>query len=141
MNRYVFAYNEMWSPHQVHDLLEKLSGESIPREYIGLEALQARIKDADAKLADRPDDLAFIALSQQKVAAQYQISLGVRGDNTPEYAKYLGYLTAKELYPDMSFRKFEDYLQEVVDGKAKGVYEELRARLAARKEESNLERR
>ena len=48
------------------------------------------------------------------------------GHNTPEYAKYLGYVTSKELYPDMSFIKYEDYLKEVVDGKAKGVYEDMK---------------
>lgn len=59
------------------------------------------------------------------------MSWGIRGDNTPEYAKYLGYLTSKELYPDFQPTSFEDYTREVFDGKAKTVYDELRARWEA----------
>ena len=114
----------MWSQNRVYDVLEKLSGESIPRQYESLETLEQRIIDADAKGESDPND--FMTLLS-KVSSQYEISWGIRGDNTPEYAKYLGYLTSKELYPDMTFTKFEDYLQEVLDGKAETVYEQLRA--------------
>lgn len=31
---------------------------------------------------------------------QYYKSYGIRGDNSPEAAKYLGYLDFKDLYPD-----------------------------------------
>ncbi len=59
------------------------------------------------------------------------ISWGIRGDNTPEYAKYLGYVTCKELYPDMNFLSFEKYMKhEVLPGKAKGVYGDLMAQMA-----------
>lgn len=30
----VLAYNEMWSPNQVYDLLERLSGEKLERKYV-----------------------------------------------------------------------------------------------------------
>ncbi len=50
------------------------------------------------------------------------ISWGIRGDNTPAYAKYLGYVTSKALYPDMKFTAFEEHLPKVVEGRAKGVY-------------------
>ena len=61
------------------------------------------------------------------------ISWGIRGDNTAEYAKYLGYVTSKELYPDLKFTSFEEYLHEVLAGEAKGVYQELMAQPAAAK--------
>ena len=54
----------------------------------------------------------------QKVLAQYDLSLGIRGENTPEYAKYLGYLGGKKLYPYITFLPFESYVQDVLDGKA-----------------------
>lgn len=54
--------------------------------------------------------------------AEYQLSWGVRGDNTPEYAKYLGYVTSKELYPDFKPVDFTEYLQTVIEGTAKGIY-------------------
>ncbi|KAG7125611.1 pinoresinol-lariciresinol reductase 3 like protein [Verticillium longisporum] len=40
--------------------------------------------------------------------AQYFYTLAVRGDNTPENAKYLGYLDARELYPDLQPRSWKD---------------------------------
>lgn len=54
-------------------------------------------------------------------------SWGVRGDNTPEYAKFLGYLTSKELYPDLKYRTLEEYLYEVLEGTAKAVYQDNEA--------------
>jgi len=61
-----------------------------------------------------------------RIGSEYKLSWGVRGDNTPEYAKYLGYLTSKELYPDLQFRSFEDFLKELLAGKGKAVYEHIR---------------
>jgi hypothetical protein len=54
--------------------------------------------------------------------AEYQLSWGLRGDNNPEYAKYLGYVTSKELYPDFEPIDFQAYLDTVVNGTAKGIY-------------------
>lgn len=53
---------------------------------------------------------------------EYLYSWGLRGDNQPEYAKYLGYLLGKDLYPDFKPISFEDYLKDVVAGKAAGIY-------------------
>ena len=49
---------------------------------------------------------------------QYRRSRGIRGDNTPEHARYLSYLIGKDLYPDMEFTTFEDYVKEMLEGKA-----------------------
>lgn len=51
--------------------------------------------------------------------AQYFRSMAVRGDNTPENARFLGYLIGKDLYPDMEFTTFEGYVHELLEGKAK----------------------
>ncbi|KAK3625152.1 hypothetical protein LTR56_020609 [Elasticomyces elasticus] len=127
INKYVFVYNELHSPTQIFDLMEKLSGEKLDRQYDTLEELQAKIADARPKIAKDPTN--FMLMVQQ-VSAEYLISWGIRGDNQPEYAKYLGYVTSKELYPDFKFKSFEAYLRdEVMAGKAKGVYDELRAKI------------
>lgn len=63
------------------------------------------------------------ATQLQLFGGQYQYSWGIRGDNTLEHAKYLGYLDAKELYPDLKPREFQDYVQAVVDGTAPKVWE------------------
>jgi hypothetical protein len=114
----------MWTPNEVIDLLEKLSGEQVGRAYVPLEGLQRRIKNADAKIAQNGEDVMSLF---QKIGSQYQISWGVRGDNTPEYARYLGYLDVKELYPDFDFLKFEPYLMNVVEGKAEPLHAEMKA--------------
>ena len=54
---------------------------------------------------------------------QYRISWGIRGDNVPEYAKYLGYLDVKELYPDMKWTPFETFVTELLDGKGVRPYQ------------------
>ena len=52
------------------------------------------------------------------------LSWGINGDNTSDNAKYLGYLTSKELYPDFQPISYTSYLQEVLDVKGKPVYED-----------------
>ena len=123
LNKQVLVYNEMWTQNQVYDLMEKISGEILPRTYDNLETIEKRINEGFTKLKDNPTD--YVA-GVQLVGSQYQRSWGVKGENTSEYAKYLGYVTSKELYPDLTFTKFEDYIKDVVDGKAKGVYEEMK---------------
>lgn len=51
----------------------------------------------------------------QRVGNEYYHSWGVRGDNTPEHAVYLGYLDGKELYPDLKAKSLEAFLREVLD--------------------------
>lgn len=36
LNRMVFAYNEVFTPNQMYELLEKVSGEKIPRKYVSI---------------------------------------------------------------------------------------------------------
>lgn len=47
---------------------------------------------------------------------QYAYSKFVRGDNTPEFAEYLGYLNWKDLYPDFKPRAFSEYVDELLEG-------------------------
>lgn len=68
------------------------------------------------------DSLAGTQSSYSLASSQYQLSWGIRGDNTPDYAKYLGYLVTPDLYPEFKGIGYEDYLKEVVTGKAKTVY-------------------
>jgi hypothetical protein len=54
---------------------------------------------------------------------EYEVSKYVREDNTPENAKYLGYLDAKELYPDFKPVSFKSYLTEVFAGQGVKPYQ------------------
>jgi hypothetical protein len=70
-------------------------------------------------LSQNPGD---IGAAKERSIYEYLLSWGIRGDNVPEYAQYLGYLDGKELYPDFEFVRFESYVREVLDGKGTGVY-------------------
>jgi hypothetical protein len=54
---------------------------------------------------------------------EYAFSKYAREDNTPENAKYLGYLDAQELYPDFTPISFKSYLTEVFAGQGVRPYE------------------
>lgn len=56
------------------------------------------------------------------IGAQYTVTKYLREDNTPENAEYLGYVNGRELYPDYVFRKFGDFVDELLCGTAKRVY-------------------
>lgn len=58
---------------------------------------------------------------------QYWNSWGLRGDNTPEFAKYLGYLLANELYPGLKGRTFETYVKDALDGKEQAAWQQAGA--------------
>ncbi|KAH1491886.1 hypothetical protein LV164_003492 [Aspergillus fumigatus] len=119
LNRMVFAYNTVLTQNQIYDLLEEIGEEKIQRNYVSEETVYTRVLAARQSSETYPfDPVKFIP----RYLAEYQLSWGIRGDNTPEYAKYLGYLDAKELYPDFRPTDFRDYLESVVRGTAKGIY-------------------
>ncbi|KAK4999187.1 hypothetical protein LTR66_001721 [Elasticomyces elasticus] len=126
LNKMIMAYNIVMTPNEVCDLMERLSGEKVERSYISEADIRSRLASGKAELEAGSTDYSSML---KVVHSQYLISWGIRGDNTPEDAKYLGYLTSKDLYPDMKFTAFEEYLQEVLEGKAKGVYEHLKGQM------------
>lgn len=72
-----------------------------------------------AALSLDPTDL---AKRMQVYIVQYVHSKYVRGDNQPRYAKYLGYLDARELYPDLKPVSFRESFVEVLEGRGKRPY-------------------
>ncbi len=56
------------------------------------------------------------------ITLDYSYSKFVRGDNSPEAAKTLGYLDARDLYADFIPRKFEAFARELVDGEAARIF-------------------
>ena len=61
---------------------------------------------------------AFVRLA----SAEYEYSKYVRMDNQAQYASYLGYLDARELYPDFVPRKFTEFARDLMDGKVRRPY-------------------
>lgn len=119
LNKSVFVYNEVLTQEQIFTLLEKASGEKIPREYLSKEEIEATIAAASKKFYDEEWSLPNLL---GLVVVQYANSVWLRGDNTPESAEYLGYLSGKELYPDVETIKFERYVAEVLAGNGKATY-------------------
>ncbi|KAG8165575.1 hypothetical protein KVR01_004127 [Diaporthe batatas] len=119
LNRMVFAHSEVLSQKQIFDKVEELSGEKLERNYLSAEALQAQIDGAFGPDGAVPEDTRAL---QMLWSFEYQYSWGIRGDNTPENAKYLGYLLGKELYPDMEFTSYESYIKSLLDGTATRPY-------------------
>ena len=120
LNQKVFAYGETgWTQNKIWDLLEEKSGEKVERKYVPGEEIQAEIDAGLAAVKDTGDINGLLRVVQP----QYQMTWGIRGDNTLEHAKYLGYLDARELYPDLAPRKFEDFVDEVLQDKITRPYE------------------
>lgn len=120
VNERVMAYSEVWTPNQICDLFDELSGEKTVRNYVSEEALEKRIVDANNRLQANPSDP---NANWTKINAQMQMSMEVCGHNTPDNAKALGYLLGKELYPNLNFHSFRAFAQEILDGKGVPLYE------------------
>nr|XP_036581096.1 isoflavone reductase family protein [Colletotrichum truncatum]KAF6789269.1 isoflavone reductase family protein [Colletotrichum truncatum] len=113
LNQKVFAYTELRTQNEIYDLIENLSGEKIERKYKSADEIDAEIEAA------KEDKVNVHKLS----VLQYRKSWGIRGDNTPEYARYLGYQLSKDLYPDLTGNSFENYCKEALAGKLQPIYQ------------------
>lgn len=144
-NKKVFCYGEVMCQNEIFDTLEKVSGETVARHQVSVlpcvrgilryriqvqimstsltpyypklsaEHLSRQIQEGLAKLAQNPVDPQSMMVVGM---GQYRQLLGIRGDNTPEKAKYLNYLDAKDLYPDIRVTPLHQYIEDVLAGKA-----------------------
>ncbi|RMJ01901.1 hypothetical protein BHE90_012520 [Fusarium euwallaceae] len=119
LNKTVFLHGEVHTQNELWEILEKTSGESIPREYVSKEDLLKIITEAQAEISK--GDMGRPAMASLGMA-QYKYMLGIRGDNTLKHARYLGYLNAKELYPDVIVTPFQKYVEDVFHGRVKAAY-------------------
>ncbi|KAI9655128.1 MAG: hypothetical protein M1821_005611 [Bathelium mastoideum] len=120
LNKFVYTWSDVLSLEETFKLMEDLSGEKIERQYVSGEEVLTRADECFKVLEKDPTNFAAMLGSY---GGEYSYSKYIRGDNTPEIGKYLGYLDAQELYPDFKPITFEDYLKELLAGKAKKVYE------------------
>ncbi|RSL83123.1 hypothetical protein CEP52_016791 [Fusarium oligoseptatum] len=119
LNKTVFLHSEVHTQNELWEILEKTSGESIPREYVSKEDLLKIITEAQAEVSK--GDMGRPAMASLGMA-QYKYMLGIRADNTLERARYLGYLDAKDLYPDVIVTPFQKYVEDVFHGRVKAAY-------------------
>ncbi|KAF3806761.1 Isoeugenol synthase 1, partial [Colletotrichum gloeosporioides] len=119
LNKQVLASNFAPKLNELYGLMEKISGEKIEKTYLSAKDIEGQIQQSREKIAaGQTDYMTQVGL----MMSQYQYSAGIRGDNTPEYAEYLGYLLTTDLYPDFKQITYQEFFQEVLDGKARAAY-------------------
>ncbi|KAJ7236855.1 hypothetical protein B0H12DRAFT_1190825 [Mycena haematopus] len=120
LNKFVATYSDVLSQNEIFALMEEMSGEKIEeRKYISADEIVATRVQATANVKAQPEN--FMA-QMMSFIADYQYSKYLRGDNTPAYAKYLGYLDARELYPEFQPITFRAFVAELLDGKVEAPY-------------------
>ncbi|KAK7184037.1 hypothetical protein DPSP01_001321 [Paraphaeosphaeria sporulosa] len=121
LNRSVVAWSDEISQNEIISLIEAKTGETPSVSTVSAERLEASITTAERMIKEEPGNmLAWLKMN----SGQYDRSKWIRADGTLENAKYLGYLDAKELYPDLKPVNFEAFLDELVEGKVTRPYEE-----------------
>ncbi|KAF8146500.1 hypothetical protein K438DRAFT_1780878 [Mycena galopus ATCC 62051] len=135
LNKFIFAYGDLLPENEIFETIEAMSGEKIERKYVsstyisikslltlGLLGIRRRDHRRTAQLAvtfkANPSDFRVSRMD-------YFYSKYVRGDNTPAYGTYLGYLNARELYPDIKPTTFREFVRELLDGKIEKLYGDL----------------
>ncbi|KAF7329630.1 Glycoside hydrolase family 33 protein [Mycena kentingensis (nom. inval.)] len=123
LNKYVVTYSDVLTENEIFAIAEEVSGEKIvEREYLSKDELVAKHTHFTALHSASPDDA---SARMHRNINDYAHSKYVREDNTPEYAKYLGYLDANELYPDFTPTTFREFMGEVLAGKVERPYKEM----------------
>ncbi|KAI3546450.1 isoflavone reductase family protein [Colletotrichum abscissum] len=111
LNKMVFAYGEVKTQNEAFDILEKVSGETVTREFV--RSLNPRPFLENKALTDGLGQ-DIMTINPEIGMGEYRNLLGIRDENTPEYARYLGYLDARELYPDVKCISFENYVRGIL---------------------------
>ncbi|KAF5519642.1 Isoflavone reductase-like protein [Colletotrichum aenigma] len=108
-NKMVFAYGEVITQNDAFELVERVSGETVRRQFITKEELQDVITQGRANSGK--ENIKDVTILLNIAMAEYRNVLGIRGDNTPEKARSLGYLDARDLYPDVEVTTLENYIR------------------------------
>lgn len=83
---------------------------------LSAEHLSKQVQEAQAEMAENPTNAQSMLVLGM---AQYRQLLGIRGDNTPRKARYLNYLDATELYPDIRVTPLEEYIRDALAGQVR----------------------
>ncbi|KAI2816483.1 hypothetical protein CBS147321_5168 [Aspergillus niger] len=120
LNRRVFAYTEVLSMNEIWDTMATVSGEIPPRDYVSEEDLREIIESCGKRWHEHGAKVDIMDVANYNMG-QYRISWCIRGDNTPEFADYLGYLDFWKLFPDFpKVRSLKAFYQQVVTGACAG---------------------
>ncbi|KAJ4258887.1 hypothetical protein NW762_007974 [Fusarium torreyae] len=104
INRMVFAYGEVVTQHDIVQFIEDRSGEKVPLTKVTSEQISKAIESGNLEL-------------WPQVILEYGYNAWSRGDNDPKKTDFLGYLDAKDLYPNFQVRNIRDNIgQALQDG-------------------------
>ncbi|KAE9376097.1 isoflavone reductase family protein [Stipitochalara longipes BDJ] len=119
LNRYVFVHGEELTEKGIYAVMEEVSGEELERKFVSEQEIQEEVFEARKSFEKEPENAeAFGRVAR----AEYEYSKYVRLDNRAVYARYLGYLDARELYPDLKPRGFDEFARDLMDGKVRRPY-------------------
>ncbi|KAL4968084.1 uncharacterized protein BDV14DRAFT_197316 [Aspergillus stella-maris] len=113
INQRVLAATETWTQNEIAGIVERVTEEEVAVTKVPDADINAKVNELRASNA---------GLNQERATYEYFNSWGVRGDNTVENARYLGYLIFDDLYPGVKGRGFEEFIKEALDGKIQKVY-------------------
>ncbi|KAI8283443.1 hypothetical protein K4K60_002694 [Colletotrichum sp. SAR11_57] len=116
INKTVLVYGAVLSQNQIFDMLDKMSCKTSKLDYMGLSAEALETALSEPLTMDAIEENAFD--HRMTIFHEYWYSMGVRGDNTSEYADFLGYIDGTKLYPDFKLINFKSFLEEVLEGKS-----------------------
>ncbi|KAI0706022.1 NAD-P-binding protein [Cerioporus squamosus] len=123
LNKAVIVWEDEVQQKDAHEIGERVSGDGdVLREkriYISEQDLQQQIAEGRAGFAKDPTDIQSI---YKLFVGQYALSMHFLQENTLENAKRLGYLDARELYPDIPAQSLEDFAKEFYSLPEPGVY-------------------
>lgn len=127
LNRSVVAWSDEISQNEIISLIKAKTGETPTVFPVSAGELDTAIDTALRMVTVEPKNmLAWMKMN----SGQYDRSKWIRADGTLENAKYLGYIDARELYPDLQPVRFEQFLDELVQGKATRPYDEMATKVS-----------
>lgn len=144
LNKQVFCFGQVVTQNEILETMERVSGEEIPVDHVRDVSYKvecahrvfantfvmprqvdssmhsAKLAEACQRYHAEPGTLEYFF---EWIGYQYNDNCWVRGDNVPGYAWYLGYLDARQLYPDFIPRSFEEFAKALVAGNENSPYE------------------
>ncbi|KAI8300859.1 hypothetical protein K4K59_001338 [Colletotrichum sp. SAR11_240] len=119
VNKRVMAAGASMSFNEMFAIAEELTSDTVTRKHVSAEELKSMIVGAASQLQSDSDNYLLLV---GKLWLEYYYSSFIDGDNSPEGAKRLGYIVARDLYPDFKPTTFRDFFQQTLDGKRRIPY-------------------
>jgi hypothetical protein len=121
LNRRVVAWGDKVSQKEIFEIVERETGERVERKILSIEEVHEAVEEVRERYNLASEDERR-KMGMELNVKEYWLSKYVRGYNSREMALYLGYLDARELYPEFKPRTFEETFKEVVAGDAVKLY-------------------